>query len=327
LTEFFFKLFKYKALKYLYLKKINLELFKKGIISNFDFININITTSKLIDLIQFKHNIMNVYDESRYYKKKYNELYTFLKNVYDHIFSILYLIYNHKDVCNIKSLINYNYYDIKYGFFYDILKYILIRIFSKEYDISINYEGFNVLDKFFIINKKLKKFIFECKSKFIVLPILIHEDEQKSHANILIYNPNTKEVEIFEPHGKIIGTSYIFSRFVLEYFPKGTKYVPQSYLTYPIQSMQDQDICTIAGHCLSWTIWYADQRLNHPTLNAKEAFKEIMEKHKDNKSENYLTILIDSYVKYVIKQREIVLEKVDIDPEIKKILKEKWKIN
>lgn len=43
------------------------------------------------------------------------------------------------------------------------------------------------------------------KNKFFILNVIIYfGNGGENHANMLLFNPNTKEVELFEPHGKCV---------------------------------------------------------------------------------------------------------------------------
>jgi hypothetical protein len=341
LSEFAMKLFRYKAFKYLYLNK-NKYKHLHYLQKNYSYeelykISQQINEEQLINLVSDNEEIMQILQIEKYYELDYKKLYIFINDLYTRLFTLLFLINKHKDeVCNVKPLIK-NKGNIS-QIFYDISIEIMPKSLY-DYTAKIKYEIFPIFNQLIVFNTELKKFILNCKTKFIILPITIfYIDEVNSHANILIYNPNTKEVEIFEPHGYERGTSYIFSQFVLNYFPEGTKYVSQEYLKFPekykkhygIQYVQENEPCTILGHCVSWTIWYADKRLEHPTKTAIEAYNyimnEIMDDKQKNKFSNYLTELIDKYVKYIIEQRKEALELLDIDPDIKKLLKDEWKL-
>lgn len=154
----------------------------------------------------------------------------------------------------------------------------------------------------FIITTPTIIAIDECSKEFIVLNLDIL-DLDMGHANILIYNPNIKEVEIFDP----TYTTQIFNEdeikiIVEKLFPIGTTYVPQKeYITRAFQDEQEKEKeCEAKDKfkCSVWVIWYAYERLKYPKLSAKEAFKQI-EKSITDKCK---TKIINDFAKMVLKK-------------------------
>jgi len=266
-----------------------------------------------------------------------------LNDKYFYIFTTLYLINSHKTVCNIRTLINSDSTTID-----DIINDINIEISVSNPITFISHK--NSVENFFTIqektkecgmkkerytikyNKHLKSFINTClkNKKFIIIQV-IFIFETTGHANILVYNPNTNEVEIFEPRfdKKYHTNPLIFKEIMEQIFPSHVKYVyPNSYITHNIQDLQEKEICTVElGHCASWSLWYVDKRLNYPTLTAKQAFEKIVNKYIINITESKeLSELIANYVQYIKKQRVTVLNNPDIDPKTKELLSQEWGI-
>jgi len=258
-------------------------------------------------------------------KKKFvDKLIQKINTKYYSLFNLLYLTDKHKSVCHIKNLINHSNLT-------QIIDDTTIFIDEEniiEYDKE--YQNLLISNKFTVIyNKKFKDFIYNCKNKFIVINIGLLLTNI-NHANILIYNPNTNEVEIFDPSFNPKNKLYknlniIYKKLVKLLFPKNTKYISQyDYLTKDIQTHQESEKKAIIkqGYCASWTLWYADKRLKYPKLDAKEAYIKII-KEDLNK---YKTNQIVKYTDYIRAQRLAVIEKSDIGENIKKLLIEEWNL-
>jgi hypothetical protein len=100
------------------------------------------------------------------------------------------------------------------------------------------------------------------------------ESYDAGHANMLIIDPNKRECEHFEPHGKDVkffGVEKIneeIQRAAMDVcnqlFPAYT-YIPRSEATN-FQSMLNRKFegSPYGGTCQVWSIWYAYLRLSHP---------------------------------------------------------------
>ena len=303
------------------------------------FKDLNICSDDNINLINY------YYSQRRKYKFK---LIDKIDDNYYTLFNLLYLININKNVCNVKNLLyNTNINDIQNDLD------ILILFPDSRYILLTNpREIFNIDAVKVNVNKKLKEFIKKCLNKFIILPVTIIVQDS-FHANILIYNPNTKEVEIFDPQEEHTNNiDFIYKKMVEKLFSSNIKYVPQKeYITEHIQDLQEKEFCSIEiGHCASWTTWYVEQRLKYPNLTAKQAFnkiyKDLIENNKSytsydkyavwgvvkpqkvDKTEDPLKLskYIANYVQYIKKQRKTVIDKADIQPEIKELLRKEWNL-
>ena len=281
------------------------------------FKDLEICSDNSIDFLNYYYSLRGKY--------KY-DLVDKIDDFYYELFNLLYLININKNVCNVKELLyNNNVNDI----LIDLNIFILFP--DPKYILFTNpREIFNIDAVKINVNKKLKEYIKKCLNKFIILPVNIVKYDL-GHANILIYNPNTKEVEIFDPQEQTENIDFIYKIMVEKLFPSNVKYVPQKeYITQYIQNLQEKEFCSIEiGHCASWVTWYAEQRLKYPNLTAKQAFDKI---YKDlmeyNKTEDPLKLskYIANYVQYIKRQRKTVIDKADIQPEIKELLRKEWKL-
>jgi hypothetical protein len=311
---------------------------------------------RVIDEIDEYRKIANEYKFKEHNYKKIN-------NRYFELFNLLFLTNKHSDICNeLKSFINLdkilnkNLKDINViqSIIDDLSIYIVNQtnlsmisyleptqiIFKHFYEIdSAKQNQIYDEDKNMVAfsSNKIMGVIRTCKQKFIVINITLIYDNEDGHANILIFNPNTNEVEIFEPgfnndencHKETNNMKKIYPFLVAELFGKKVEYIPQKdYITYNIQNTQENECVANIGHCRTWCIWYVDKRLEYPDKTAKEAFKIISNKYiiGANKTINdtNLTNLIANYVDYIHNQRKELLLKRKLPKHIHKILMEEW---
>lgn len=182
------------------------------------------------------------------------------------IFNLLYLMlgsYRKERVCDVKKLINQYDTNKLFGIFRNLSIVVVPNnnplTCSKKTCESLSYGNYIVY-----FNNKLREFLENCvnKGKFIVLNCGM-QSQFSGHANILIYNPNTKEVEIFEPEESDKKIEQVYQYFVSKVFPKGVKYVPQKeYITHFFQDIQEAEETAQTDHCLTWFVWYADDILS-----------------------------------------------------------------
>lgn len=131
----------------------------------------------------------------------------------------------------------------------------------------------------------------ESGARFIVIPLgLIN------HANLLIYDTKTKEMERFEPYGFIhlyYSYSSILEDSIKELFNKNIKdmikivYKPINFCPYnsfqTIQEFEKQrHINDPGGFCMIWSAWYADTRLSNPNKSREKVIKMSIEFLKSN---------------------------------------------
>ena len=329
----------------------NIYTLEKSIVKNqktdydpknmFDSLNVGL---KYKDLIRDwcnrdKYKLLNVCVKS-FYPSKIRQLKLFYKNKvkkierinnsYYRLFNMLYLHNKYKDIlCNI--------YNVLIEVPKNIPKNRIIQYLGNYVNISFQkINECNGIDKDFsfvklndyciIYPKILKNYVESCikQKKFIILYILLIYKEV-GHGNMLIYNPNFNEVEIFEPHG-VNDNDNIFKKFVKEIFPNDVKYISQDNFKHKFQRENFELLSKETGHCVTWSIWYADKRLEYPNLNAITAYEKIYNNLFQEDKYNFQKIMRD-YIDFIKLQREYVLNNVKIDPIIKELLENHWKIS
>jgi hypothetical protein len=127
--------------------------------------------------------------------------------------------------------------------------------------------------------------------RFIVILVSLSSKTGGRHANSLIYDKRTGELERFDPLGPNINESYSVEDFdneVFEYFtnnfkfPKKLKYIkPIDYCPsemYQIRELDEIAYDDMHGNCAVWRLWYIDIKLANQNLNRKTLIKLSLSK-------------------------------------------------
>ena len=170
----------------------------------------------------------------------------------------------------------------------------------------------------FSIPKGLWKTVKNCldsDADFIILPLTLGCKYSSWHANILIYDKRSKELERFEPNGYIIESQCynpvglnnkikdLFNNNVKKDMIK-TVYEPQDFCPYfgfqRIQAVEkgEKKDTDPYGFCAAWTMWYADVRLANPNKSRDKVIELAMEKIKSNPDS--FTSFIRSYAEFLV---------------------------
>ena len=65
------------------------------------------------------------------------------------------------------------------------------------------------------------------------------------------------------------------------------------------------------GFCASWSLWYINLRLQHPNIPPKKLLDKALKKlHNDSRS---FTTFIRNYSQFIIKEREALMKKYNIN--------------
>jgi ankyrin repeat protein len=169
------------------------------------------------------------------------------------------------------------------------------------------------------ITKIINDAIKDKKITYIVMNVFV-VFEISGHANLLLYNKNTNELERFEPHGGIYGKQMIDEK-LTKYFSKlipNVKYIaPYQYMKLGFQMFDTNEksyntnIGDAAGFCLAWTYWYADMRIQFPSIRRDKLIKYIITQIND-KNIRYRSV-VRNYAANITKLRDIVLQSVGLD--------------
>ena len=243
---------------------------------------------------------------------------------------IMGLIYIQKKFTNIQTSLSSdfinnqildNYYisnGIQKGTFSDFLNFEIIWSFQKLFTPS-----------------NLKLIIDNFKSnplkKYLVIPIGI-ELTNGSHANILLYNKESNEMERFEPYGMNFppGFNYIpsildnhLNNLFINYFENYNQinfkyFSPQNYqskvglqLLDTIEYSKEKNIGDPGGFCGAWSLWYIEMRISNDNINRSNIIHKLINYIRLNKIS--FRSVIRSFTKNITDIRDIYLEKAGID--------------
>ncbi len=176
----------------------------------------------------------------------------------------------------------------------------------------------------------LQKSIANEMKRFIIIPIGI-DTFQGAHANYLIIDKQTHEIERFEPHGSTnpsgfnynsklfdnilevkIGDIYMeIMKIKLKYFSPNT-YLPKIGLQiFDIKEKTKKKIGDPMGFCAVWSIYYTDMRLRYPDIGRNKIIKYIIKTIKEQRI-SYRN-LIRNYAFNIIELRDSILNNVSVD--------------
>ena len=191
----------------------------------------------------------------------------------------------------------------------------------------LNFEIVWIYKKLFFsenFTNHFKKCMNNIKIRFIVIPLGI-ELEQGSHANYLIFDKKTFELERFEPYGSHSPYKFNYNSKLLDNvltfkfteIDNNIKYIsPEKYLPkigfqyFDVYESKTQKIGDPGGFCGLWSIWYTDMRLTYPDIERKSLVNKLLKeiKRKNISFKN----LIRNYSTNITKLRDEVFEKAKI---------------
>jgi hypothetical protein len=225
-----------------------------------------------------------------------------------------------------QSYVNiFNFFTIltKYYNFNEILCIPKFVIKYKNY-IEFSSIAYYIDTKELIIPVKLQHKITKCmntKIRFIYCTIIIgyyHNDNNISHANILIIDLHKQTIERFEPHGRIVygeAKEHDINQTIKKniYLQNFTYLSP--FEISPIIGLQ-RKADAHNGMCVTFCMLYLQLRLMNPDMIQKELIMYLLKKNK-----NELVKLILKYAKFV----EITLKKYDfVVQQNEKYIEKKW---
>lgn len=176
------------------------------------------------------------------------------------------------------------------------------------------------------LDANIKSFKENINKRFLIIPIGI-ELSQDSHANILIYDKKTNEVERFEPNGATFPYKFNYNPDLLdklikdkmtlffedikyikpiEFLPKIGFQLLEAYDHYKTKKIGDP-----GGFCGAWCSWYAFMRVKYESIDRKQLTNKLIRKTKE------LNIpfknLIRNFANKITNIRDEVLKDVELD--------------
>lgn len=160
--------------------------------------------------------------------------------------------------------------------------------------------------------------------RFIIIPLGI-ELRATGHANYLIYDMKTNEIERFEPYGSHAPHRYDYNATLLDKileskfkdmdnkikYVKPSDYLPKISFQY-FDALEDKTrkLGDPGGFCALWAIWYTDQRIIYPEINRRSLVKKIMAEIKMQQLS--FRNLIRNYSKEITDIRDSLFKKANI---------------
>lgn len=204
----------------------------------------------------------------------------------DILVGLLYLLNKHSFAC---STLTKNF--IKND---ELLTYIKVMGFetNTKYEFT-NFEIVWTYKKIFFSENfvnNFKKCVNNKKVRFVIIPLGI-EIQEGSHANYVIFDKNTFEVERFEPYGSNSPSNYDYNERMLDSilsfkfneiydnitYISPTKFLPKIGFQYvDVYEKKTKKLGDPGGFCAVWSIWYTDMRLTYPDYDRKKLVTKLL---------------------------------------------------
>ncbi|AYV76687.1 MAG: ankyrin repeat protein [Terrestrivirus sp.] len=246
---------------------------------------------------------------------------TFTGSTLDILIGLIYLLKKYPDAC---STFSRNFSENK-----ELCKfYKSIGIIMNTHCEFLNFEIVWVYHKLYLMDDfydNFRKCVKRKNNRYVIIPLGI-EMREGSHANYIIYDKTTNEVERFEPHGSSAPTGLNYNPSLLDdileirfkELNKDIKYIrPKDYLPkigfqlLDVSERRKKKIGDPGGFCALWAVWYVDMRLTYRTVNRNDLIKQMIS---SIKSQNVsFKNLIRNYAKNIIDIRDVILSAAGLD--------------
>lgn len=204
----------------------------------------------------------------------------------DVLFGVIYLIKKHQNICSVTTA---NF--IKNN---EMCSYL--SVIGYETNIKCEFMNFEIVwiykKLFFSENfvENFKKCVNNKQVRFVIVPLGI-EIKEGSHANYIIFDKQTYELERFEPYGAHSPSNYNYNEHLLDSilafkfneiydnikYISPEKYLPKIGFQYlDVYERKTKKIGDPGGFCALWAIWYVDMRVKHANYDLDR--KSLVEK-------------------------------------------------
>lgn len=210
---------------------------------------------------------------------EYAEMCYFVGLSIDVLIGLLYLLKKHSNACSTltSNFINNN----------ELCSYLSVVGYDTRNKCEfMNFEIVWIYKKLFFSENFIENFqkcINNKKIRFVIIPLGI-EIEEGSHANYIIFDKQTYEIERFEPYGSQSPSNYDYNEHLLDSilsfkfneinndikYISPMKYLPKISFQYlDVYERKTKKIGDPGGFCALWSIWYTDMRLTYPDYDRK----------------------------------------------------------
>jgi len=125
------------------------------------------------------------------------------------------------------------------------------------------------------------------KTKFIPVILNLEITSDDNHANVLVINKNTNEIELFEPHGYRTSASTLGG--IASAYQKKMRYLKRYWKarlsTYKVVNVVDsvkrtafqteKDPDDHSGYCITWSLLYTHYRILNPDISTTTLLSHI----------------------------------------------------
>jgi glutaredoxin len=178
----------------------------------------------------------------------------------------------------------------------------------------------------------------KCKQpRFIMLPFGFSCATGVGHTNFLVYDTRTKEMERFEPHGKLdskitcVNPNNIDERIKGIFNTNlGSNFIRRIYSPLefcPEKCFQDIQVrenkrakSDPRGFCVAWCIWYAEMRMKHPNMSRNAVVKKATNDISNNSGFKSYTSFIRAYSNFLLCLRKELVKSRKPENKLKYIL-------
>jgi ankyrin repeat protein len=246
---------------------------------------------------------------------------TFTGSTLDILMGLIYLLQKHKSTC---STINKNFMDNN-----ELCKfYRTMGINMNTRCEFLNFEVVWVYNKLYLTKEfhdNFRKCMNNKNKRYVIVPLGI-EIKEGSHANYLIYDKITKEIERFEPHGSSTPPGFNYNTNLLDkllesrikeidpdlIYISPSQYLPKiGFQLLDISESKRKRIGDPGGFCALWAIWYVDMRITYPDIPRKKLVNRLINQIK--KQNISFKNMIRTYASDIINIRDNILNKQKVD--------------
>lgn len=239
----------------------------------------------------------------------HNSMYTiYLMNKYKNLGVPHILESQEKETKNLEHLNKFNFFKTEEGqILGDLLNIYLDNFpYLAPHLILWNSSNLNYYDSKLKIY--CKKLLQNPKIRFIYFKLTLIPNSVGTHANLIIFDKETKTAERFEPYGshqmmEEQKLNKFLKSLLTGIFGNITYKSPKMYLEdtkfQVVSSDSDPNIRKMgdpAGYCLAWCFWYLELRLNNPNVDSETLVKVAFENIQKLSSK---TVTSNNYIDYI----------------------------
>jgi ankyrin repeat protein len=193
----------------------------------------------------------------------------------------------------------------------------------------LNFEIVWSYQKLFVpsnIKSIIANFLKDDKKRYLVLPIGI-ELTNGAHANVLLYDKTTNEMERFEPYGKDFPPNFNYisknldfnlSNLFKNYFQDLKYYTPSDFeikiglqLLDSYEYNKEKHINDPGGFCAAWSLWYVEMRITNSDIDRKDILNKLINQIRLKRLS--FKFVIRGFTKNITDLRDNILSVANID--------------